>query len=115
MIGAMRDRIVIKSPVSVPAPGAGADTHWEAVLSDWCQAVPLSSDKRLTNSQYQLQDGFHFIIRYRSGFTPTKSMLVEYNGADYSVDGITEIADNRRRFIQITGITNGDQPQTATT
>jgi len=115
MIGAMRDRILIKGPVDIPAAGAGADTIWILVLEDWCQAVPISSDKRLINSQQQLQDGYTFTVRYRSAPQPNKSMLIEYNGADYSIEGIEQIMNNRQRFWRITATTNGDSVQAITT
>lgn len=111
MIGAMRDRIILKRPVDTDTEGAGGDTAWEYVFTEWSKVVILSSNNRIINSQFQLQDGFNFYIRYRPVPQITKGMLIEYNGADYSIISIQQIMDNRRRFWQITANTNGDSPQ----
>lgn len=107
MIGQMRDRVVFKEPVDTPVDGAGADTVYVESFVDWTKIEPLSSNRQLTDNQIQLQDGFRFNIRYRTSPQPNKKMLVEYEGKDYTINSITE-RNERKRYWQITAITNND-------
>jgi SPP1 family predicted phage head-tail adaptor len=96
MIGQMRDRVLIKSQLDVP------------FLTCWTKIEPISSSRTLQDSQINLNDGFRFTIRFSTSYTIDKTMLVEYLGKDYTINGIQDVK-NRDRFLIITAITN-DQP-----
>ena len=106
MIGKMRDRIQIKAPIDVPDEGAGAVSVYHVVIDDWTSIVPVSSRRAEENGQINLNDGFRFRIRERSSVTVDKTMLVEYDGKDYTINSIDPYK-NRHRWLFITAITNG--------
>ncbi len=108
MIGQMRDRVIIKSQVDTPVDGAGAVSTYVPYLTCWTKIEPLSSSRVFQDSQLNLNDGFSFAIRFSSSYTIEKTMLVEYLGKDYTINGIKEV-HNRKRFLVINAITN-DQP-----
>ena len=108
MIGQMRDRVLIKSQSDTPVEGGGAISTYVPYLTCWTKIEPLSSNRVFQDSQLNFNDGFSFSIRFSSAYTITKTMLVEYLGKDYTIDGIKEV-HNRKRFLVITAITN-DQP-----
>lgn len=107
MIGAMRDIVVFKEPIDVPVPGGGAVSTYVESFRDWTKIEPLTSDRGLTDNQVQLQDGFRFNIRFRNSPQPNKKMLVEYEGRDYTINSIIE-RNERKRFWQITAVSNND-------
>lgn len=106
-IGSMRDRVIFKEPVNTPVPGGGSVSEWVVAFEDWTKIEPLRSSRRLEDSQIQLQDGFRFNIRYRTMDHPTKSMLVEYEGKDYTINSIVEV-NERKRYWEIVAITNNE-------
>jgi SPP1 family predicted phage head-tail adaptor len=108
MIGQMRDRVLIKSQVDTPVPGAGAESRYVPFITCWTKISPLSSSRVLQDSQINLNDGFSFSIRYSSAQVIDKTMLVEYMGKDYTIGSI-KIVNNRFRFYEINAVTN-DQP-----
>lgn len=108
MIGQMRDRVLIKAQFDTPVPGAGANTVYVPYLACWTKIQPISSNRVFQDSQLNLNNGFSFSIRFSTAFTIDKTMLVEYLGKDYTINGIKEI-NNRKRFLVITAVTN-DQP-----
>lgn len=113
-IGSMRDRVIFKDQVNTPVPGGGAETTWVVAFQEWTKIEPLRSSRRLEDSQIQLQDGFRFNIRYRDKVQPTKSMLLEYEGKDYTINSIIEV-NERKRYWQITAVTNNEPATQATT
>lgn len=114
MIGQMRDRIIFKSPVNTPVPGAGTETTYVKAFEDWTKIKPLRSTRFLQDNQIELQDGFRFDIRYRLTPQPNKSMLIEYEGKDYTINSIIE-KNERQRYWEITAVTNGVTAQQYTT
>lgn len=108
MIGEMRDRIRIKSPVDITDEGGGATSVYHTVIEDWTKILPNSSRRVEENGQINLNDGFKFHIRDRSSVTVNKKMLVEYDGKDYTINAIDPYK-NRHRWLIITAITN-EQP-----
>lgn len=106
MIGQMRDRVLIKSQVDTPVPGAGATTTYVPFLECWTRIEPLNSNRVFQDSQINLNDGFKFSIRFSTSFIIDKTMLVEYLGKDYTINGIQDVKA-RNRFLIITAITNG--------
>lgn len=113
-IGSMRDRVTFKEPVNTPVPGAGHETTYITSFTDWTKIEPLTSSRNLQDSQIELQDGFRFNIRYRIAPQPNKSMLVEYDGKDYTINSIVEV-NNRKRYWQIVAVTNGKLAPESTT
>lgn len=105
-IGSMRDRVIFKEPVNTSVPGAGWQTTYQTSFEDWTKIEPLTSNRTLQDSQIQLQDGFRFNIRYRDTPQPNKSMLVEYEGRDYTINSIVEV-NERKRYWQIVAVTDG--------
>lgn len=106
MIGSMRDRITFKGPVNTALPGAGANTSYVDIFTDWSKAEPLSSSRSLQDNQIVLQNGYRFTIRYRSSPQPDKNMLIQYGDSDYTINSIEQILDNRNRYWRITAISN---------
>jgi SPP1 family predicted phage head-tail adaptor len=107
MIGAMRDRIIFKSPVHTDLPGGGGVTEYVESFRDWTKIIPLSTNRSREANQERLQDGFSFEIRYRNSPQPNFSMLIEYEGKDYAIGGIEE-RNERKRFWIITAVTNNN-------
>lgn len=110
MIGQMRDRVLIKSQVDSSVPGAGAETTYVIYLTCWTKIEPLTSSRIFQDSQLNLNDGFIFSIRFSTAYTITKTMLVEYQGKDYTINSIKDV-HNRNRFLVITAITNDQSIQ----
>lgn len=110
MIGQMRDRVLIKYPVDIPVPGAGAKTEYRLYLTCWTKIEPIRSNRVFQDSQLQLNDGFSFTVRVNSSSAIDKTMLVEYNGRDYTIDSIKE-RHNRGRFLDIVATTDAQTAQ----
>lgn len=106
MIGKMRDKILIKAPIDIPQSGAGAISSYQTIINDWTQIMPYSSRRVEENGQINLNDGFSFHIRDRKSVVIDKTMLVEYNGKDYTINSIDPVK-NRHRWLIIRAITNG--------
>lgn len=101
MIGQMRHKITFKAPTSVPVGGGGTATTYAEVLTDRCEAKQLTSSRDLVEQQTTLTTTYTFKLRWRTGFTPSKSMLITYEGQDYSINSI-EYVNERSRFWRIT-------------
>lgn len=110
MIGQMRDRILIKFPVDTEVPGGGAKSHYNNVVEDWTKVRPLRSSRVLQDNQINLNEGFTFDIRYRKNLNLNKKMIVEYEGQDYTINGIEEKKE-RKRFWTITAINDGQKTE----
>lgn len=106
MIGQMRDRIVFKEPVDIPQPGAGAISVYQEAFNCWSSAEQVTERRMIENSQPNLLETYTFIIRYRNFPQPNKSMLIEYQGRDFTIHNIDPFMHNRNRFWRITGVTN---------
>jgi SPP1 family predicted phage head-tail adaptor len=106
MIGEMRDRITFMEPINQDLPGGGADTTYVPLFTDWAKAIDLSSSRTLQDNQMELQNGFQFLIRYRSALQPNKTHLIFFEGANYTINSIRQVKQNRERFIEIIAITN---------
>lgn len=113
MIGQMRDRIIFKAPVNTAVPGAGFVSAWVLSLLDWAAVEEVKSNRTQSEDQTQLQDAMRFTIRYRTGWQPNKSMLIEYNGRDYTIQDIREV-NQRGRYWRIVGETDGQPVQMLT-
>jgi len=105
MIGAMRDRITFLQPVDTDLPGAGGSTEYNPLLTCWAKVIDLSSSRTLQDNQVELQNGFQFIIRYRSP-APTKKELVQFEGINYTINSIRQLKENRERFFEIIAVAN---------
>ncbi|WP_343692767.1 phage head closure protein [Chitinophaga sp.] len=103
MIGQMRQKITIQSPVSTAVGGGGVETTYTEVLTDWVEARPLSSSRELSEYQTVIKNGYRFTIRYRNGFTPDKSMLIVYKGKNYTVNSIEQV-EERQKYWRIVGV-----------
>lgn len=101
MIGQMRHKITFKAPVSVPLGGGGTSTTYEEVFTDRCEAKQLSSSRDLVEQQTTLTTMYQFKLRWRTGFVPSKSMQIAYDGQDYSINSIEDV-NERGRFWRIT-------------
>jgi SPP1 family predicted phage head-tail adaptor len=101
MIGQMRDKITFKTPVNTPVGGGGTSTTYNDVLTDWCQAKQYDSTREQVEQQTALKTVYRFTLRCRAGFVPDKSMLVVYEGKDYTINGVDEI-NERGRYWRIT-------------
>ncbi len=117
MIGQMRDRIKIKAPTDTEVAGGGAISVYDIVLDDWANVESLSSRRVMQDSQININEGLSFIIRYRTSFTPDKTMLIEFEGRDYTIDGVQETrgkkkSDQRKRYWSITALGDGQPIQT---
>lgn len=111
MIGQMRDRVKIKAPIDVEEAGGGAKSTYEVVLEDWSKVEPLRSSRVLQDNQINLNEGFTFNLRYRSAFTPDKTMLIEFESRDYTINSIQEVKE-RKRYWVITATGDGQPIQT---
>lgn len=112
MIGAMRDRVVIKQPIDVPVEGGGAESIYTQILSDWAEVKTVNNTRNFTDNQINLDESLLFILRWRTSIQPDKTMLIEYNGNDYTINSIKEYHNNKRkRFWQIVGITTEQATQ----
>lgn len=110
MIGRMRDRIVVKTPVDIPDEGGGAISTYQVLFKDWTEVVPFSSRRQESDGQINMVDGFKFTIRDREAIRINKTLLVEWDGLDYTINGINSIK-NRHRWVEITAITTGQPVQ----
>ena len=113
-IGSMRDRVTFKVPVHSSVPGGGYTTVYEPVFSDWTKVSQTTISRQLTDNQIVLQSAITFRVRYRETDQPDKSMLIEFEGADYAINSPVEV-DNRKRYWQIVAVTNGDAAPQQTT
>lgn len=102
----MRDRIILKEPVNVPVPGGGFDTTYVNILEEWTHVRNSSQARTMPDNQIVIQNTLRFKIRYRDAPQPNKSMLVEFEGNDYSINEIPQI-DLRKRYWDIVAVTNG--------
>lgn len=99
MIGQMRDKVTFKTPVSTPVGGGGTSTTYNVVLTDWVQAKQWNSSRDQVEQQTTLKTVYRFKLRYRAAFTPDKSMLVEYEGKDYTINGIDTVNERDRYWL----------------
>lgn len=108
MIGQMRDRVTIKRPVDTDVPGAGAESVYVLVFNDWCKVKTVRNSRVFQDSQINANDYMLFTVRWRSSVVIDKTMLIEYNGNDYTIQSpVREYADDKRnRFWLLTAISN---------
>lgn len=110
MIGQMRDRILIKGPVDTAVPGAGAETVYVSVLNDWTKVQTVRNSRVLEDNQINIDDALQFSIRWRESININKTMLIEFEGKDYTINSIKQYNnDKRKRFWLITAISS-EQP-----
>ena len=102
-IGGMRGKISFKSPTSIPVGGGGTSTIYTVVLTDWVEAKQLNSSRDQVEMQTMQKATYRFKLRCRNGFAPDKTMLVEYEGKDYTINGIDNIGE-RDRYWLITAV-----------
>lgn len=82
-IGAARMRITWNEKTRVAKPGAGGESTYAAILTTWAEMIPLRYNRDEQANQIQGRIQKRFKMRQRDGFTPTKSMTVNYAGREY--------------------------------
>lgn len=104
MIGQMRHKITFRTPVSTPVGGGGVETTYVDSLSDWSEAQPLKATRDLAQYQTEIKTGYRFTIRYRKGWEPDKSMIIIYDGRQFTVNSIFPDIENQQRLWRIVGM-----------
>jgi SPP1 family predicted phage head-tail adaptor len=99
MIGDRRHKATFKSPVSISVGGGGSSTTYTPVLTDWVEVKQWNSTRDQVEQQTTLKTVYRFKVRVRAGFVPDKSMLVEYEGKDYTINGIEDINERGRYWL----------------
>ncbi len=93
--GRLRHKIVIKGDVVVDDGYGGSTVTYGTILTTWAGKERVS-DYKLSNmvGDYTNYDKHqYFVIRNRAGFTPLKTMKIEYNGLSYSILEVKEQDD----------------------
>ncbi len=98
MIGKLRHRIRLMTPVRVPDGGGGADITWQVLDEVWAQvnATPSAADTSSYQDTGLLRNSV--IIRYRDDLS--HSLRIEIDGHDFEIISFRDL-DGQKRFQKI--------------
>lgn len=93
--GRLRHKIVVKGDIVTPDGFGGSTVTHGTILTTWAGKERVSDYKlaNLVGESTNYEKHQYFVIRNREGFTPLKTMKIEYNGLSYSiirVDGLDD-------------------------
>lgn len=88
-------------------PSSSHSENYTEVLTDWAVARMRNSTRTDIMSQTQFKTIYVFSeIRQRTGFTPNKKQLIQYNGLNLTIDTIVLHTDTLPYYYTITASEN---------
>lgn len=101
-IGALDHRVTLLAPTKVRDSFGGVPQGFEEVGEVWAKVIYDRGGElsRQNDAQRQAQSVVTFRIRWRAGLS--RDMRIRFNGADYDVTDIMEIA--RRRGVDLRAV-----------
>lgn len=97
VIGAMRDQLTLRRPVTVKDGYGQESITWQLVDTVWAKRSPGRAAERFAAVQMQSDHIESFVIR--SGIDVQDTWRAECGGIGYDIKGVTLMPD--RRFIEL--------------
>ena len=98
MIGAMRHRLVLETPVDTPDGAGGASRTWSAVATLWAGLRPLGANERIDADAEEHAATHRVLVRWRDDVTADKRFAL--GARVFEIRGVTD-PDERQRYLNI--------------
>lgn len=99
--GELRHRISIYNTVQTPVASGGTEAtnvlYWTTNASIKSYKQARINDGGLT----QLTNDWQFIVRYRRDKYPTKNMVIQYAGKEYTINSVQQYEEDREMLLII--------------
>ena len=82
------------------------------LLTTFAEVKQVSSGASLEELQHVLNDGYRFLVKWRSGFDPNLAKIIEYDGKDLTIQQVELNNQRLKRYWLITAIDSGGGLQT---
>lgn len=96
LIGGMRERIALQSPLLEADGAGGADVSWDDEATVWAKVEALSGDERLSGERLAPRARLRLTIRHREGLNTAMRALWKTRALD--IRAIRD-PDGRKHFL----------------
>ncbi|ABS62532.1 phage head-tail adaptor, putative [Parvibaculum lavamentivorans DS-1] len=96
MIGALRERVTLQSPIRTADGAGGAAVTWDDGVSIWAKVEMRGGGETPAGERLEARALVRMTIRYRSGITAEMRAL--WQGRAFNIRNLRD-ADGRRRFL----------------
>lgn len=100
--------------------GTGSDGHGgravtrTVLLETYASVMQQTSTRNVEEMQQVLNGQYIFKVKYRSSFEPTKSMLINYDDTDFTIQRIVLTPERHRRQWVMTAVRADDSDVSVT-
>ena len=96
LIGEMRERVTLQSPLLVPDGAGGADIDWSQGETIWAKVEDLSAGERVNGERLAARARLRLTIRHREGLDTAMRALWKTRALD--IRALRDL-DGRKRFL----------------